>query len=333
MTRFSKPAALDVVGIGNAIVDILGPCRDSDLVALGITKGAMTLVDEARAATLYAAMTDTREVSGGSAGNTLAGLASLGGKGGYIGRVRDDRFGLVFQKDMQDLGIRFDTPLVEEGCSTARCLIFITPDAERSMNTYLGACVHLSPEDINPDRIADAHVTYMEGYLFDSDKAKRAFVQAAECAHAAGRKVALTLSDSFCVERHRADFLALIADHIDLLFANEGEVLSLYETDCLDHAVNRLRADCALSVVTRGPLGSFIIPPDQDKITIAAEAVAEVKDTTGAGDLYAAGFLFGYTRGEPLPRCGQIAALCAAEVISHIGPRPQTDLAALISQG
>ena len=330
MTRFSKPAALDVVGIGNAIVDILSPCRDADLAALGITKGAMTLVDEDRASALYTAMTDTREVSGGSAGNTLAGLASLGGKGGYIGRVRDDPFGRVFQQDMRDLGIRFDTSPAEQGCSTARCLIFITPDAERSMNTYQGACVHLSPEDINPGMIADAHVTYMEGYLFDSDKAKRAFVQAADLAHAAGRKVALTLSDSFCIARHRADFLTLIADHIDLLFANESEVLSLYETDCLDQAVNRLRADCALSVVTRGPLGSLIIPSDQDKITIAAEPVAEVKDTTGAGDLYAAGFLFGYTRGDSLARCGQIASLCAAEVISHIGPRPQTELATLI---
>ena len=329
-SRFSKSASLDVVGIGNAIVDILSQSEDKQLEELGIIKGAMNLIDEDRATLLYSAMGPAQKASGGSAGNTMAGVASLGGKGGYIGRIRNDQFGEAFQHDIRATGIRFENKPVTDGPSTGRCLIFITPDAERSMNTYLGACVHLTQDDIKDDMIKDAHVTYMEGYLFDSEEAKHAFIHAAEVAHANGRKVSITLSDSFCVNRHRTSFHHLVENHIDILFGNEDEILSLYEVDNFDAALEALKGKCDLAAITRGAQGSVVLSGDQ-VIEIRAEPVEKVRDTTGAGDLYAAGFLFGYTQGYSLERCGKIASIAAGEVISHIGPRPLTSLRNLIA--
>lgn len=323
-------AALDVVGIGNAIVDVLSACDDAVLAKNGVAKGAMTLVDEPRADDLYKAMGPAQESSGGSAGNTLAGIASLGGRGGYIGRVRDDSFGKIFHHDITAAGVEFNNAPLSEGPSTARCLIFVTPDAERSMSTYLGACVNLNKDDILDDMVRTAAVTYLEGYLFDAEPAKRAFVHAAEIAHAAGRKTALTLSDSFCVERHRESFRHLIRHHIDILFANEAEIKSLYETESLEDAVGALRQDCSLSAVTFGERGSVIIAEGRDAVWVDAKPPEKVVDTTGAGDLYAAGFLFGYTQGLALERCGEIASLAAAEVIGHFGGRPLVNLKALL---
>jgi sugar/nucleoside kinase (ribokinase family) len=322
-------AALDVVGIGNAIVDVISHADDAFLLANGIEKGAMTLIDAARAEEIYGRMGPGIEMSGGSAGNTMAGIASLGGRGAYIGKVRDDQLGAVFRHDIRAVGVRFDTPASTAGAPTARCLILVTPDAQRSMNTYLGACVELGPEDIDADIVQSAQVTYMEGYLFDPPRAKEAFRKAADLAHAAGRKVSLTLSDSFCVGRHRAEFADLVDTRVDVLFGNEHEIMSLYEVGDFDAAVAAVRGRCEVAVLTRSEKGSVVVTRDA-AVAVAADPVARLVDTTGAGDLFAAGFLHGYTRGRDLETCARIAAVAAAEVIGHVGARPEVSLADLV---
>lgn len=322
-------AALDVVGVGNAIVDVLAQAEDALLGKLALEKGAMTLIDADRAEALYEQMGPGIEVSGGSAANTLAGIASLGGAGAYIGKVRDDTLGRVFAHDLTATGVDYRSRPVADGAPTARCLIFVTPDAQRTMQTFLGISTELGPEDIDPESIGAAQITYLEGYLFDRDEAKEAFVKAAELAHAAGRKVALTLSDPFCVDRHRAAFRHLVEGHIDILFANEAEITSLYETDNFDTAVDQVRGQCDLAALTRSEKGSVLVSKDET-VEVAAAPVDRVVDTTGAGDLYAAGVLFGLTRGYELEVCGRIGAICAAEIISHYGARPETRLAGLL---
>jgi sugar/nucleoside kinase (ribokinase family) len=323
-------ASLDVVGIGNAIVDVIAQADDAFLDREGLIKGAMQLVDAARAEALYAAMGPGLEMSGGSAGNTIAGIASLGAKAGYIGKVAGDQLGAVYRHDMRALGVRFDTTPLREGLPTARCLILVTPDAHRTMSTFLGACVELGPEDVDAAVIQSAQVLYLEGYLFDPPRAKQAFRKAAELAHAAGRKVSLTLSDSFCVERYRDEFLALIEGHVDILFANESEICSLYQAG-FDQALAAVRGKCEIAVLTRSERGSVVLTADAVH-PIAADKVGRVLDTTGAGDLYASGFLFGLTHGRDLAACGRLGSLCAAEIIGHYGPRPETSLERLARQ-
>ncbi len=323
-------ADLDVVCIGNAIVDVLTHCDVETIGRLGLNRDTMTLIDAERARQLYDAMGPAIEASGGSAGNTAAGIASLGGRAGYVGKVRDDQFGGVFGHDIRAAGVAFETPPAAGGPPTARCLIFITADAHRTMNTYLGACVNLRPEDIDPDFIARAKVTYMEGYLWDREDAKQAFLKAAEAAHDAGRQVSLTLSDPFCVDRHRLSFLDFTRGHVDILFANEAEITALYRVQDFDAALQHVREDCEVAALTRSGKGSVIVAGEEVHV-IDAEPVAVV-DTTGAGDLYAAGFLYGATNGHGLAACGHIASIAAAEVIGHIGPRPQVALATLVKE-
>jgi sugar/nucleoside kinase (ribokinase family) len=317
----------DVLGIGNAIVDVLTQADDNFLTSRGITKGAMNLIDADQADQLYAAMGPGVEQSGGSAGNTIAGIASLGGKSAYIGKVRNDQLGNVFRHDMQSLGVTFDTAASTSGPSTARCLILVTPDAQRTLNTYLGACVLLGTADVDEKQIGAAQITFLEGYLFDPPEAKAAFRKAAAAAHAAGRKVALTLSDSFCVERHRADFLDLIKTGVDVLFANEAEITSMFETNDFDKAVASVRPHVDIAAVTRSEKGSVIVSGDRTA-TVPAEKV-NVVDTTGAGDLYASGFLYGITHGKDIAEAARIGHICAGEIISHFGARPETSLKAL----
>jgi sugar/nucleoside kinase (ribokinase family) len=325
------PAAIDVVGIGNAIVDVIAHAADDFLGREALVKGTTTLIDAPRAEALYQMMGPAIEASGGSAGNTMAGIASLGGKGAYIGKVRDDFLGQVFRHDITAIGVRFDTEAATSGPGTARCLILVTPDGQRTMNTYLGACVDLGPPDIDPDIIAAAQITYLEGYLFDPPKAQEAFRKAAAIAHAAGRQVALSLSDPFCVGRHRADFHELVDGDVDILFANEAEICSLYETDDFAAAAAAVRGHVAIVALTRSAEGSVILAPGAEH-RVAAAPVARVVDTTGAGDLYASGFLYGLTRDLPLPTCGEIGSLCAAEIISHFGARPEVKLSELVAE-
>jgi sugar/nucleoside kinase (ribokinase family) len=322
---------LDVIGIGNAIVDVIAHADDAFLARHGLAKGTMTLVDEARAETLYAQMGPGIEASGGSAGNTMAGIASLGGNGAYVGKVRDDQLGRVFRHDITAIGVRFATPPAQDGPSTARCLILVTPDAQRTMNTYLGACVGLGPEDIDEAEIAAAQVTYLEGYLFDPPRAKAAFRKAAQAAHAAGRKVALSLSDPFCVGRYRAEFRELVQHHVDIVFANEAEILSLFETDSFEAAARQVRGLCDVAALTRSEKGSLVVTA-RETHEVPAARVERLVDTTGAGDLYAAGFLHGLTQGRDLATCGRLGSLCAAEVIGHFGARPETPLARLAKE-
>ena len=269
-------------------------------------------------------MSPAVECSGGSAANTIACLASLGGRGAFIGKVRDDQLGAIFRHDIRALGVAFDTGPADGGTPTARCLIFVTPDAQRTMQTYLGACVELGPEDVDAEMIAAARVTYLEGYLWDPPGAKAAFVKAAEAAHGAGRDVALSLSDPFCVDRHRAEFLDLVADHIDLLFANEEEIKSLYQVKSFDDALQKVRRHCRVAALTRGPQGSVVVSGDAVHV-IDAEPVTPV-DTTGAGDAYAGGFLYGLSQDHDLATCGRIGGIAAAEVVSHVGARPDIPL-------
>ena len=324
-------AQYDVVGIGNAIVDVIARAEDKFLAEKKLAKGAMTLIDEAQADALYAAMGPGTESSGGSAANTLAGIASLGGKGAFFGKVKNDQLGQVFAHDIRAIGVAFDSKLATEGPATARCLIFVTPDAQRTMNTYLGACVNLGPEDVDEAVVKNARVTYLEGYLWDPPRAKEAFIKAAKVAHAAGRKVSLSLSDAFCVDRHRKEFRDLVANHVDILFANESEIESLYEVENFDAALQAVRGQCDIACLTRSERGSMIVAGEEVHV-IEAERVGPVTDTTGAGDLYAAGFLYGWTHGQGLARAGRIASLAAAEAISHVGARPQTSLKALVKQ-
>lgn len=320
---------LEVIGIGNAIVDVLSHADDAFLEREGLTKGAMRLIDAAEADALYARMGPAIEISGGSAANTMAGLASLGGRGAFIGKVRDDQLGQVFRHDLRAAGVAFDCPLANDGPATARSLIMVTPDAQRTMNTYLGACVELGPEDIDPALVGGAQITYLEGYLWDPPRAQEAFVKAAEIAHKAGRRVALTLSDPYCVDRHRDSFEELVAHHVDILFANQEELMSLYQSADFDAALHAVRGECAIAVLTRSARGSVILH-GSDLHIVDAEPVAQVVDTTGAGDQYAAGFLYGLIRDYDLYSCGRIASIAAAEVIGHVGARPETSLAALV---
>ena len=322
-------ASLDVVGVGNAIVDVIGKADLSDVRRLGLTKGAMTLIEAADADRLYPEMGMTIETSGGSAANTLAALASLGGRGAFIGKVCDDRFGDVFRNDMTSIGVDYRLRAATGGPPTARCLVFVTPDADRTMQTFLGASVLLGPDDIDPEAVGDARVTYLEGYLFDREPAKEAFVKAAEIAHAAGRKVALTLSDPFCVDRHRAAFRHLVEGHIDILFANRDEIVSLYLTDSFEQAVDSVAGRVETAAITCGAEGSVIVSRGE-RIEIAATPAGEVVDTTGAGDLYAAGVLYGMTRGYELETAGRIGAICAAEIIGRYGARPAEPLSGIV---
>jgi sugar/nucleoside kinase (ribokinase family) len=324
----SKLNEIDVLGVGNAIVDVLAQADDAFLQAEGIAKGGMTLIDTARANSLYARMSPGIEMSGGSAANTMAGIASLGGKCAYIGKVADDELGAVFAHDIRAIGVQYDTAPLLGGEPTARCLVLITPDAQRSMNTFLGASSLLGGDDIDADLIASARITYLEGYLFDRPEAKAAFFAAAEIAHAAGRKVALTLSDTFCVNRHHAEFTELVR-HVDILFANEGEAAALTGEADFDASVAALAERCAIVCVTHGAEGS-VIAADGKTYKIAAEPIDALVDTTGAGDLYAAGVLYGITAGLDLPAAGRIGSIAAAEAISHVGPRPQRSLRALV---
>lgn len=321
----------DVVAIGNAIVDIIGRCEEDFLTAHAAAKGAMTLVDADRIATLYAAMGPGIEASGGSAANTMAGLASFGGRAAFIGKVADDEFGRIFAHDINAIGVNFDSAPVAGGDPTARCLILVTPDGERTMNTYLGISTQLDAAQVDPKLIQDSGIVYLEGYLFDRPDAKAAFREAVKIANAAGRRVALTLSDGFCVDRHRAEFLDLIRSGIDILFANESEITSLYETQDFDQAARRAAVDTKLAALTRSDKGSVILSGGES-ISIPVSPVAQVVDSTGAGDLYAAGFLYGLSQGFDLARSGRLASLAAAEIISHVGARPAVSLTGLARQ-
>ena len=319
-------AEYDVLTIGNAIVDIIARTEDDFIRANGIIKGAMNLIDGERAELLYSRMGPAIETSGGSAGNTAAGVANFGGRAAYFGKVSDDHLGGVFNHDMHAQGVAFDTKPLKGEPPTARSMIFVTPDGERSMNTYLGACVELKPEDIEDDKVASSKITYFEGYLWDPPLAKDAIRLAAKIAHRHGRKMAMTLSDPFCVDRYRAEFLELMrSGTVDICFANEHELKSLYQTADFDTALAALRNDCEMAAVTRSEKGSVIIRGDET-LQVEPVPVETVVDTTGAGDLYAAGVLFGLTQGYPLAKCGRLGSLAASIVISQIGPRPMVSL-------
>lgn len=316
----------DVLGIGNAIVDVIARAEDDFLVAQGMHKGTMALIDEARARTIYAAMGPAVESSGGSAANTIVGVASFGAKAAFVGKVKNDELGRTFTHDIRAANVAFDTSPANGGPSTARCYIMVTPDGERTMNTYLGAAQDLKPADIDATQVANAAVTYLEGYLWDPPKAKEAFIKAAEIAHKAGRRVALTLSDAFCVDRYRGEFLDLIRNGIvDIVFANERELHSLYESADFDSAVTALRAEAKLAVVTRSEKGCVVVSREVVE-AVVAEPVEQVADVTGAGDLFAAGFLVGLSRGKDHRTSARLGALAAAEVIQHIGARPAMSL-------
>ena len=322
-------AAFDVLGIGNAIVDVIARADDRFLSKHDLTKGSMMLIDEARADALYAAMGPGTEVSGGSCGNTMAGIASFGGKGAYIGKVRNDQLGQVFGHDLKAIGVSFETPAATSGPATARCLISVTPDAQRTMSTYLGACTGLGPDDIDTRLVASAQVTYVEGYLWDAPEAKKAVLKAFDAAHAAGRKVSITLSDAFCVGRYRAEFRDLVRNQVDILFGNESEITSLYEVNTFEEALELARKEARIAALTRSEQGSVVIRGGET-YAVPAAPVARVVDTTGAGDLYAAGFLFGFTHGKPLAECARLGGIAAAEIISHVGARPETPLKSLV---
>ncbi|MBE1237888.1 adenosine kinase [Phaeovibrio sulfidiphilus] len=322
----------DVVGIGSAIVDILAHADDSFLAAQDLPKSGMVLIDEARAEALYTAMGPAVEISGGSASNTMAGIASLGGRGAYIGKVRNDTLGGIFTHDIRAMGVHFDTAPLSEGPATARCMVLVTPDAERTMATYLGACTRLGPDDINREVVADAAITYVEGYQWDMAAAKDAILVAADTARAHNRRFAFSLSDSFCVDRHRAEFLDLIRNRVDILFANTAEVLALTETEDFDAASRAMQQLCPLSVLTRSGDGCRIVT-SEGMVDVPAHRVDTIVDMTGAGDQFAAGFLWGLCRGHDYGTCGRIAAVCAAEAISHLGARPNVpSLAALVHE-
>jgi sugar/nucleoside kinase (ribokinase family) len=324
-------ADYDVVAIGNAIVDVVASAEEPFLAAEGLAMGAMTLIDAPRAEALYARMGPGLEMSGGSAANSMVGLAGLGGRAAFIGKVSDDQLGAIFRHDIRAAGVAFDTPGAPEGPPTGRCLVFVTPDAQRTLCTMLGAASELSPDDVDETVVAAAAVTYLEGYLWDRPRAKEAFVKAAEIAHEAGREVALSLSDPFCVDRHRAEFRDLVDGHVDLLFANEAEVGSLYQVATFDGALQAVRGRCRLAALTRSEKGCVILADDEVHV-VDAEPAGQVVDTTGAGDLFAGGFLYGYTQGRAPFECGRIGAIAAAEVISHYGARPESPLADLVAR-
>ena len=324
-------SAYDVVGIGNAIVDIIARCDDAFLSKHDLAKGFMRLIDAEEANRLYEAMGPAVERSGGSAANTIAGLASFGAKCGFIGRVAADQFGGIFRHDIRSLGVAYDTLPASNGAPTARCLILVTPDGERTMNTFLGASVDFTPEDLDLALIGASRIVYLEGYLFDRDEAKAAFRAAARMAKKAGAKVALSLSDAFCVDRHRDDFKAFVREGADIVFANEKEITTLYQVNSFAEAADRALQDCEMAVLTRSEAGSVIVAQGET-FEIPAESVPQVVDVTGAGDLYAAGFLYGLTRGAPLESCGALGSLAAAEAIGHIGARPEISLRKLAKE-
>ncbi len=319
----------DVVGIGNAIVDIIGRCNDDFLVQHGAPKGHMRLVTAETIDSLYQDMGPAVEVSGGSVANTMVGIASLGGRAAFIGKVAGDEFGQIFAHDIRAAGVHYDTAASLSGIPTARCLILVTPDGERTMNTYLGISPDLNGGEVDPEVIRSAGIVYLEGYLFDRPEAKAAFRQAARIAAEAGRKVALSLSDGFCVDRHREEFLDLVKNSIDILIANEDEITSLYQVPTFEEAARLAQADTHLAALTRSEKGSVICARGQDPITVPVMPIDELVDATGAGDLYAAGFLFGLARGRELEAAGRLGSMAAAEVISHFGARPQVKLADL----
>jgi len=321
-------ASYDVAAIGNAIVDVIAPADDAFLGREDLHKGAMILVDEARATDLYGRMAPGIEASGGSAANSVAGVANFGGRAAYIGKVAADELGDIYAHDIRAVGARFETLPLSGGPATARCLINVTPDGQRTMCTYLGACVELTAADVTPDLIEGARIVFMEGYLFDPEEARRAFAKAAGLARGAGRKIALSLSDSFVVDRHRHALLAFIESQVDILLANESEITALFETDSFEAATRAIRGRVDVAAVTRGAKGSVVLTAGSEHL-IPAFPVDRVVDTTGAGDQYAAGFLFGVAAERTLDICGRLGSLAAAEVISHYGPRPETSLRAL----
>ena len=323
------PAAYDVLGIGNAIVDVIARTEDDFLVKHGMSKGAMALIDEARAEAIYAAMGPATEISGGSAANTIAGIASFGARAAFVGKVKNDTLGKAFAHDIRATGVAFETPAATDGPSTARSYILVTPDGERTMNTYLGAAQNLTVTDIDEKQIAAARWVYLEGYLWDPPPAKEAFRKAAEIAHGASRKVALTLSDAFCVDRYRDEFLQLMrSGAVDLIFANESELKSLYQTADFDTAIAALRNDVKLAAVTRSEKGCVVISRESHD-SVSAAPIDKFVDATGAGDLFAAGFLTGLARDQDHRNCARLGAIAAAEVIQHLGARPETSLKAL----
>jgi sugar/nucleoside kinase (ribokinase family) len=325
------PDLYDVAAIGNAIVDVIAPADDAFLSAQGLDKGAMMLVDEARSRELYDRMQPGLETSGGSAGNTIAGVASYGGRAAYMGKVANDQLGEVFAHDMRAIGAHFDTAPLVGGPATARSLINVTPEGERTMCTFLGASVEFTADDVDAAVIEGAKIVYLEGYLFDAEAARRAFAKTAGLARASGRMVALTLSDGFVVDRHRDGLLAFLETQVDLVFANDTEAMGLFQTSSFDEALAALRSKVKVCAVTRGAQGS-VVAAGAETFAVSAFPVEKVVDTTGAGDQYAAGFMFGLAKGRPLNVCGQLGSLAAAEVISHYGPRPQVRLAELAAQ-
>lgn len=318
-------ALYDVAAIGNAIVDVLASADEAFLTGEQLAKGSMMLIDEARAHQLYGRMAAGVEASGGSAANTVAGVASLGGRAHFAGKVAADALGEIFAHDIRAIGVHFATPPLEDGPATGRCLINITPDGERTMCTFLGAAVRLTPADVDAEAVAQAAALYLEGYLFDPEDARAAFAKAAHVARAAGRSIALSLSDAFVVERHRAALLDFIDAEVDVLFANEAEMTALFETSDFDAALAGIRGRVKIAAVTRGARGAVVLSEGEAR-AVAAEPVAKVIDTTGAGDQYAAGFLVGLAGGRPLEACSRLGAMAAAEVISHLGPRPLVSL-------
>ena len=320
---------VDVLGIGNAIVDVIARQEEAFLDLHGLEKGSMLLVDEDGVLSLYDKIGPATEISGGSAANTIAGVTSLGGSACYVGKVAADQLGEVFAHDIRAAGVAFNTVFLNDGPQTARCIVIVTPDGQRTMSTYLGACAMLGPDDVVEEEIASAKITYLEGYLWDRPNAKEAFRKAAQLASKYQRKTALTLSDSFCVDRYRESFLSLIRDGVDILFANEAEILSLYETSSLQQAMAAVAQDCALAAITRSEKGSVIVA-GSSVTEVSAQPIDQVVDTTGAGDLYASGFLFGQAHNKPVAECARLGHVAATEIISHIGARPQVELKSLV---
>ena len=322
----------DILALGNAIVDLIAVTDDDFLAKHKLHKGAMALIDEAQAEKLYAAMGPVTIVSGGSAANTIVGAAALGARTAFIGKVKDDEIGRGFAHDIRAMGAHFDTAPAKDGAATARCFVLVTPDGQRTMNTYLGACQALSEADVDEATVKAASLVYLEGYLWDPPEAKKAFRKAADIAHSAGRRVALTLSDSFCVDRYRSEFLDLIRSKtVDIVFANESELHALYQTSDFDTAINLLRDEATLAAVTRSEKGSLIVSREATH-AVPAFPVERVVDTTGAGDLFAAGFLAGLAKDAPLEHCARLGAMAAAEIIQHIGARPEANLAAMAAE-
>jgi len=318
-------AKYDVLGIGNAIVDVLAQVDDTFLESEGLAKGGMALIDAERAAALNQTLKPQRELSGGSVANTMVGLADLGGRAAFIGKVGSDRLGETFRNELTKTGVAFLTPDAQSGPPTAQCVVLVTPDAQRTMNTFLGACVHVGPDDVDAEIIASAQAIYLEGYLWDLAPAKEAFLKAARLAHEMGVRVALSLSDAFCVNRHRESFHQFVKEHVDLLFANEEEIVALYQLENIDAAFASAGADAGIVAVTRGAEGAVILA-DGERMAIEAVPPRGLVDTTGAGDLFAAGFLYGYTQKHPLDLCGQLGAAAASEIIAQYGARSERSL-------